>query len=337
MNRVSRLRVFAKHLDTLSLAIVNTMFKVVPYEKTAPTDGGARVMLLGAFGSTQTMAGDLAGLRKDHDSLTMPIVLMGPDSAEPEMEAAVTCLSANDWVVMPAGSVHLDRRVRHAHAWCVLVDGRRAMTARDALLRSILPEPFASTLAEGAAKPPPLIHPWAAILFSDIVDFTPLCAATPTATIIGILDSMFTAFDEHAQRLDVFKVETIGDAYMAAAFGGESAGADVERCMRQAQHMISSVRTLFAGRIRIRVGIHVGPASSGVVGETRPRYCFFGSTVNIASRMESSGEPDEVHLSKQATDELTKHSSAWAQGLRRNTSRRIKGIGKMDTFFWDGK
>ena len=147
------------------------------------------------------------------------------------------------------------------------------------------------------------------ILFSDIIGFTNMATDWPTEKIILMLNEMFTAFDELCDVFGVYKVETIGDAYMIVA-GHDGATDHAARIMGMASAMLQAVEHMqaFDGRpIQIRIGVHTGPAHSGVVGVTRPRYCFFGDTVNTSSRMESNGFPMTVHVSAATHTALTSY------------------------------
>ncbi|KAJ1466609.1 guanylate cyclase, partial [Baffinella frigidus] len=141
------------------------------------------------------------------------------------------------------------------------------------------------------------------ILFSDIVGFTDLCSKVHPQKVCRMLDELYTVFDTLSSAFDVYKVGTIGDAYMIAGgiIGDKEAHATAHGGHRGdlgQSVLLLSVRAPHNGEaLCIRIGIHSGPAMTGVLGTKMPKFCFFGDTVNTASRMESSGVEGEIQVS----------------------------------------
>lgn len=172
-------------------------------------------------------------------------------------------------------------------------------------------------------------HSHVTILFSDICSYTVLSSRLPTKRVIHLLNTMFCGFDDICLEHDVYKVETIGDSFMIAS-GHDGKPDHVERMVRVAKEMIEFVRGHpILEDVEVRVGIHTGPAHSGVIGKIRPRYCFFGDTVNTASRMESHGVPSSIHVSEVVYDQLRDKGSYIIQD-RGNIE--VKGKGSMHTY-----
>ena len=213
-----------------------------------------------------------------------------------------------------------------------------AMTS-SRLLSNILPDDVVSELKAGKGR---VTHSHACItvFFSDIVGFTDLCGKYDTATVVDMLHDVFSKFDAIAATHSVFKVETIGDAYMAVC-GHDVATYDTQ-CKRvmafakEAMRVVARCPALPLGdRLRIRVGVHSGPASSGVIGTTRPHFCFFGQTINYASRMESTSVPMRAHVSGAAVARLADETGE--EFISENLSMRaspvlLKGIGRASTW-----
>ncbi|XP_049634437.1 guanylate cyclase soluble subunit beta-2-like [Suncus etruscus] len=202
----------------------------------------------------------------------------------------------------------------------------------ETLLYAMLPEHVANQLKEGK-KVAAGEFKTCTILFSDVVTFTNICAACEPIHIVNMLNSMYSKFDRLTSVHDVYKVETIGDAYMVVGGVPVPIESHALRVANFALGMRISAKEVInpvtGEPIQIRVGIHTGPVLAGVVGDKMPRYCLFGDTVNTASRMESHGLPDKVHLSP------TAYSALENQGFEiiERGEIEVKGKGKMTTYF----
>ncbi|XP_021273016.1 atrial natriuretic peptide receptor 1-like isoform X2 [Numida meleagris] len=151
-----------------------------------------------------------------------------------------------------------------------------------------------------------------------------------------MLNNLYICFDSRIESYDVYKVETIGDAYMVASGLPERNGTKhVDEIAKMSLDLVAAVRQVViphmpAGRLQLRAGIHTGPCVAGVVGYKMPRYCLFGDTVNTASRMESTSLPQKIHISS-ATYSALLADDAYEIELRGEIE--IKGKGKMKTYW----
>lgn len=130
------------------------------------------------------------------------------------------------------------------------------------------------------------------VLFADLVGFTPLAARIPGDRLVALLNAVFTRFDALCETHGVEKIKTIGDGYMAASGLPVACEDHAERAARLALDMLTTVRD-FEG-LSVRIGMHSGPVLAGIIGQRRIAFDLWGETVNLASRMESHGEPDRI-------------------------------------------
>ncbi|XP_063155748.1 guanylate cyclase soluble subunit beta-2-like [Candoia aspera] len=202
----------------------------------------------------------------------------------------------------------------------------------ETLLYAMLPKHVANQLKEGK-KVEAGDFSCCTILFSDVVTFTNICSACEPIRIVNMLNSMYSKFDRLTSIHGVYKVETIGDAYMVVGGVPVPVPSHAERVANFALGMRIAAREVMnpvtTRPIQIRIGIHTGPVLAGVVGEKMPRYCLFGDTVNTASRMESHGLPDKIHISSTAFKALPPQVFETVE----RGAIEVKGKGKMITYF----
>ncbi|GFR74112.1 soluble guanylate cyclase subunit [Elysia marginata] len=175
------------------------------------------------------------------------------------------------------------------------------------LLLEIFPPAIAQKLWRGEAVEPMTVDN-VTMLFSDIVGFTAICSTATPLQVVDMLNSLYTHFDQYCVDIDVYKIETIGDAYCVA--GGLHRGSEyhAQQIAWMALKMMAAAqneKSHDGAVIKMRIGIHTGRVLAGVVGRRMPRYCLFGNNVSIANKFESGSEPLRTHISP-TTYELIK-------------------------------
>jgi class 3 adenylate cyclase len=201
----------------------------------------------------------------------------------------------------------------------VTAERERERLAREneRLLLNILPEPIADRLRAGE----PLIADRfddVTMLFADIVEFTRMSSAMSPSELVGVLNLVFTAFDELVEGYRLEKVKTVGDAYMVVGGMSDGSGDHTTRVAMMALDLAGAVdRIEPAARLGMtfRVGIHCGPVVAGVIGTTKFIYDVWGDTVNLASRMESLGVPGRVQVTHAVMERLSGTFQFEARGL----------------------
>ena len=180
--------------------------------------------------------------------------------------------------------------------------GREAAQARvESLLLNVLPAEVAQRLQ---TDPNSIADHFenVSILFADVVDFTPLSSSLDAREVVGVLDRLFTSFDELVDRYGVEKIKTIGDCYMVAAGVPRQRGDHAHALARLALEMGGCAKSCIpegAGHdLRLRIGISSGPVVAGVIGRRRFLYDLWGDTVNMASRMETHGAADCIQITR---------------------------------------
>ncbi|XP_010568176.1 PREDICTED: atrial natriuretic peptide receptor 2, partial [Haliaeetus leucocephalus] len=207
------------------------------------------------------------------------------------------------------------------------------------LLYQILPHSVAEQLKRGETVRAEAFDS-VTIYFSDIVGFTALSAESTPMQVVTLLNDLYTCFDAIIDNFDVYKVETIGDAYMVVSgLPVRNGKLHAREIVRMALALLEAVKTFRIrhrpnDQLRLRIGIHTGPVCAGVVGLKMPRYCLFGDTVNTASRMESNGQALKIHVSS-TTKEVLDEFGCFELELRGDVE--MKGKGKMRTYWLLGE
>jgi guanylate cyclase len=205
----------------------------------------------------------------------------------------------------------------------------------ESLLLNILPQSIAERLK---AEPRTIADQFtsASILFADVVDFTPLSERLPPAEVVGLLDHLFSHFDQLAERYELEKIKTIGDCYMVAA-GVPVARPDHARALAlmalDMQAAMASVDGELGGLgLELRVGINSGPVVAGVIGRKRFLYDLWGDAVNTASRMESHGSSGRIQITRTTKDLLESEFVCEPRG-----TIPIKGKGEVEVWYLTGR
>jgi class 3 adenylate cyclase/HAMP domain-containing protein len=194
------------------------------------------------------------------------------------------------------------------------------------LLLNILPSPIVKSGETAIADS----YAQATVLFADIVGFTTISADRDPTEILTFLNGLFTRFDKAAKLHGIEKIKTIGDAYMAVSGILPTHPDHVKQMLEMGLDMLTVVRdyrVLSKTPFSVRIGINTGPVVAGVVGTTKFIYDLWGDTVNMASRMESTGIPGSIQVSRSVYDLLKNDYEFEARG-----TIEIKGKGLIETW-----
>jgi len=202
------------------------------------------------------------------------------------------------------------------------------------LLLNVLPEEVANRLKLGQAT---IADSFAevTVLFADIVDFTSLSARISPEQLVQMLNEVFSAFDQLAEKYGLEKIKTIGDAYMAVSGLNGPEPNRPEAAAAMALDMQTELRRL--GEItgidlKVRIGIDTGPVVAGVIGTKKFIYDLWGDTVNTASRMESQGLAGRIQVTERFYERLMKSYQFEKRG-----AIQVKGKGEMIAYLLDGQ
>ncbi len=197
------------------------------------------------------------------------------------------------------------------------------------LLYNILPEELADELKHKGSITP-MRHKEATVLFTDFKGFTLTSAKVSAQKLVNELNEIFQAFDFITEKHSIEKIKTIGDSYMAVCGLPKESGFHAIQCVRAALDMIHFLEKRKAKSEfswEMRVGIHSGPLVAGVLGTKKFTYDVWGDTVNIASRMESSGITGKVNISEKTFQKIKEYFHCEYRG-----KKEAKGKGKMKMY-----
>jgi adenylate cyclase len=290
----------------------------------------------------------LAVLRDTPHHPWPPVIVI---SGGTSLEDAVRCieLGAEDYLSKPFNPVLLRARVKtsverkrlrdqEALRMRQLKRQHEALASEQAkteqLLLNILPRKIAQRLKAGEEHIADAF-PNVSVLFADMVGFTAMSRTMTASALVEVLGDLFSRFDLITEKHGLEKIKTIGDCYMLA--GGVPEPMDdhahavidaaVEFCTA-----LEEMRERTGGALRMRIGVHSGPIVAGVIGLRKFTYDLWGDTVNVASRMESTGEPGRIHVSVNTANLIRNNFQLESRG-----SIEVKSLGQVETFFVNGR
>merc|ERR1719450_718320 len=184
------------------------------------------------------------------------------------------------------------------------------MKKSDDLISQMLPKQVADELAKGKKNEEICqAYEMVTMLFSDVVTFTVICSRLKPLQVVQLLNNMYTLFDFLCDQNAVYKVETIGDAYLIVAGCPVKASNHALKICDMAFDMMDGITMLkvpgSGDDIHMRIGVHSGPVVAGVVGLKMPRYCLFGINVGLTEKFESNSKPDKIHISETTIEHLS--------------------------------
>jgi adenylate cyclase len=205
----------------------------------------------------------------------------------------------------------------------------------EALVEIVLPRSIADRLKSGREERISDRIETLSVSFADLVGFTSAAHDLPPDQVVEFLDGLVRTFETLSETHGVDKIKTIGDCYMAAAGFDGRAPEGAVAIGRFALAMLGAIdhqKPLGGRKLAVRIGIHCGPATAGVIGDTRLSYDVWGDAVNVASRMESHGVPGRIQVSEDY-QALTKETFLFEE----RGATELKGVGVARTFYLVGE
>jgi len=226
-----------------------------------------------------------------------------------DVDSTVRCIEAGaeDYVPKPFNPVILHARINASMEKKRLRDQEQAYLAElqveransDRLLLNVLPKAVADRLKQGERT---IVDSFrdATVVFADIVGFTSFSASMAPSRTVQLLNDLFSGFDKLAETYELEKIKTIGDSYMVVGGIPTPTPEHAERCACMALDMLEVLKHFNhrnSTNLDLRVGMNSGPVVAGIIGTKKFSYDLWGDTVNVASRMESQGQPGMIQVS----------------------------------------
>jgi class 3 adenylate cyclase len=272
-------------------------------------------------------------LKTDSKTAHIPILMVTALSERKERLMGIA-VGANDFLNKPVDIQDVTLRVGNAVYTKHLHDQLQVEQEKsEQLLLNILPKAIAERMKKGETNIADSF-PDVTVLVADLVGFTTLSAHIGPEQIVQLLNEIFSAFDLLTEKHGLEKIKTIGDAYMVA--GGISfprtdhAEASAELALEM-QTEIARLNHEYDTSVRLRIGICTGPVVAGVIGRKRFAYDLWGETVNLACRLESTGEAGKIQIAESTYERLK--NKYW---FTPKHSLDVKGHGDLSAY-WLGK
>jgi len=292
--------------------------------------------------------GVLESLKSDPVQCHMPVIVT---SGLNEIEAVVRCiqLGAEDFLPKPVNSVLLRARVSTSLERKRLRDLERLRLFElqqekkllelekeksERLLLNILPKAMAERLKHGQ-RTIAAYHANVTVLFADIVDFTALTQRSDAEVLVSLLNDLFSRFDRLTDQHGLEKIKTMGDSYFLAGGLPEPRPDHAVAAAEMALDMLTAVAGLneeLGTSLVMRIGLNTGPVVAGVIGRKKFTYDLWGATVNLASRMQSTGVPNRIHFPASTCELLREKFHVSEHGMV-----FCKGVGEVRSYLLDGK
>ncbi len=271
-------------------------------------------------------------LKSDPYTRDIPVIVI---SAANDLQSVVRGIEmgAEDFLPKPFDPVLLRARINaslekkqwHDREKMYIQQIEREKARADELLRVILPEAIIDELKRTNRVRPRLFEN-VAVLFTDVVDFTPYCDTHPLADVVRNLQEMIAAYETAALQHGLQKIKTDGDSFMAVAGMFDNLENPILNSVRCGWEMIR-LANLLPDPWLVRVGIHVGPVLGAILGHRQYLFDVWGDTVNTAQRIESHGAPNAVNLSYAAWQHVIGDTDGESLGMI-----EVKGKGGMEIY-----
>ncbi len=274
---------------------------------------------------------------KSHVELkSIPVIMV---TAVDDVESVIECIEhgADDHLTKPVDEVLLRARVRAGlerkyfsnKEHKLLAQVRAEKRKSEVILYDVIPVSVADRLRNGESRIADFIDD-VTVVFADIVGFTRLSSQVAASELVEVLNQVFHHLDRLAEKHELEKIKTIGDAYLAVGGIPPHVDEHERRCMQfalDAMKKIESLKYLDPIKLQLRIGMHTGPVVAGIIGDTRYIYDVWGETVNIASRMESQGMPGRVQVTPATRKRLKETFDFESRG-----PIEVKGVGQMPVY-----